>query len=138
MVRERFEELARRIDGSQLIAYAFEGKRLRFQLYHPGSSRLYSFDLPTDSVYGRSIPVDPDRSACSIRLVDLGRRLDIRQERYFPPLDPNLVLKDAKDRACLAYGRRCVDCRWLMSLDNGRTLLCCLVLDLEAIQWLVE
>ena len=137
-MRERFEDLARRIAKSQLISYSFEDKRLRFQLFHPGSSRLVSFELRTDTLHARSISAEPRRLDCSIELIELGRRLDIRHDRYFPPTEAKLLLIDARDRVTLAYGRRCTEYHWLLNLQGEYPLLSCLVYDLEEIRWEVE
>jgi len=138
VIPERFEVLARRIENAQLIAYTFENKQLRFQLYHNDSARLYAFVLPTDTVHGRSVSTTPARMLCSIRLVELQRRLDIRHDRYFPPANSKLLLNDARERINLAYGRRCDEYQWLVNLQGEYTLLSFLVRDLAEIRWEVE
>lgn len=138
MIPERFEDLARRIASTQLLSYTFENKQLRFQLYHDDSARLYTFALPTDTVHGRTVSPSPDRSLCSIRIVDLDRRLDIRHDRYFPPSDAKLLITDARERVSLAYGRRCGEYRWLVNLQAEYALLSFLVRDLAEIRWEVE
>jgi hypothetical protein len=134
----RLEEFLGRVENSQLLSYVFEDKELRFQIYHPGTKRLVSFFVPTDTVHGRSIVSDARRSTGSIALIELIRRLDIRHDRYFPPTETRLLLADAADRVMLAYGRRCSDCRWLLSLKGEYPLLSCLVRDPDEIRWTVE
>jgi hypothetical protein len=124
VISENFEELTQRIENSQLLAYVFESKQLRFQLYHMKSARLYSFSAPTDTVHGRTVSSTITRSTCSIRLVDLE--------------DAKLLLNDAKERITLAYGRRRDDYRWLVNLQGEYTLLSFLVGDLSEIRWEVE
>jgi hypothetical protein len=138
VVSETFEELTQRIENSQLLAYVFESKQLRFQLFHMKSVRLYSFAVPTDTVHGRTVSTTPARSLCSIRLSELERRLDIRHNRYFPPEDPKLLLNDARERITLAYGRRRDEYRWLVNLQGEYPLLSFLVGDLSEIRWEVE
>jgi hypothetical protein len=134
----KFEELAQVIENSLLISYVFENKQLRFQLFHLDSSRLYSFSMPSDTVHGRSVSGDRLRSTCSIRLIDLRKRLETRYDRYFPPADSRQILCDARDRVTLAYGRRCVEHRWLINLQGDYPLLTCLVRELDEIEWEVE
>jgi hypothetical protein len=134
----RLEEFIGRLESSQLISYVFENKELRFQLYHPGSGRLVSFFVPTDTIQGRSISSDVRRSTGSIALIELVRRLEIRHDRYFPPTETRLLLADAADRVMLAYGRRVMECRWLLSLRGEYPLLSCLVRDPAEIRWIVE
>jgi len=138
MIAERFEDLARRIENVQLIAYIFESKQLRFQLFHQHLARLYVFSLPTDTVYGRTVPTSPSQSLCSIRLIELERRLDIRSDRYFPPSDGRLILIDALERVNLAYGRRRDEYRWLVNLQAEHLLMSFLARDLDEIRWEVE
>jgi hypothetical protein len=134
----RLEEFLVRVENSQLISYVFENKELRFQLYHPGTRRLVSVFVPTDTVHGRSITADVERSTGSIALIELVRRLDIRHDRYIPPTERRLLLADAADRVMLAYGRRIADCRWLLSLRGEYPLLSCLVRDPAEIRWTLE
>jgi hypothetical protein len=138
MTSERFEQLALRLANLQLVSYVFESKQLRFQLFHLDSARLYSFTLPTDTVHGRTISPLPARSMCSISLVDLERRLDIRHDRYYPPGDAKMILEDAREQITLAYGRRRDEHRWLVNLQGEYTLLSFLVRDLSEIRWHVE
>ncbi len=138
MIPAKLAELVRKIEDSQLISYTFENKQVRFQLFHPGSAKLYSFSAPSDTVHGRSVTADPVRATCSIRLIDLQKRLDIKHERYFPPGDSKLVLTDAQERVTLAYGRRCAEHRWLFSLQGNYPLLSFLMLDLAQVDWEVE
>jgi hypothetical protein len=134
----RLEEFFGRLESSQLISYVFENKELRFQLYHPGTGRLVSFFVPTDTIQGRSISSDVRRSTGSISLIELVRRLEIRHDRYIPPSEYKLLLADAADRVMLAYGRRVMDCQWLLSLRGEYPLLSCLVRDPAEIRWTVE
>jgi hypothetical protein len=134
----RLEDFLCRLESAQLISYVFENKELRFQLYHPGTGRLVWFFVPTDTIQGRSISSDVRRSTGSITLIELVRRLEIRHDRYFPPTESRLLLADAADRVMLAYGRRVMDCHWLLSLRGEYPLLSCLVRDLAEIRWTVE
>ena len=131
----RLEDFIGLVEDSQLISYVFEDRELRFQLFHPGTGRLVSFFIPTDTVQGRSISTDPRRSTGSIALIELARRLDIRHDRYLPPAETRLLLADAADRVMLAYGRRVADCRWLLSFRGEYPLLSCLVRDPEETRW---
>ena len=78
------------------------------------------------------------RAICSVELIDLESRLEVRHERYFPPTGTANILEDAKSRVMLAYGRRRSEARWLMVLQGEYPLLCCLVRDLDEVQWVEE
>ncbi len=130
-----FERLADTLGKVQLLSYTFESKALRFQLFHAGSSRIYSFNLPTDTVHGRTLVREASQAACAIERIALDRRLDIRHERYFPPADSKLLLADARDRVMLAYGRRCSEYRWLVNIRGEYPLLSFLARDLGEIGW---
>jgi len=134
----RLDDLIARSGGSQLISYTFESKELRFQLFHGGEAKLLVFQLPTDTVHGRTIAPDPRRSTCRLELIDLATKLDVRDGRYIPPADPALFLEHARDRVILAYGRRASEARWLLSLQGGYVLLACLINDPGDVQWTEE
>ena len=124
--------------GSQLISYVFEGKELRFQLFHEGEGGLLIFELTTDTVHGRSISPDPKRSLCRIELVDLPERLTVQNGRYLPAGSTAQFLEHARDRLTLAYGRRASEYRWLLRLQGQYPLLACLVHDPAEIRWTAE
>jgi hypothetical protein len=124
--------------GSLLISYSFESKELRFQLFHEGEGKLLVFEVPTDSVHGRSISPDPRRSTCRIELVDLAETLTIRDGRYHPPGQPAVFLDHARSRLTLAYGRLASDYPWLLRLQGQYPLLVCLVHDPADIRWIAE
>jgi hypothetical protein len=138
MLVQRFEDIARMIEDSRLVSYTFENKLLRFQLFHPETSRLYTFTTPTDTVHGRTITSETSRSSCKIRLIDLKQRLRINHDRYFPPADSPSLLRDARERVTLAYGRRSVEHRWLLNLEGEYPLLSCLLLDTAMIAWDIQ
>jgi hypothetical protein len=124
--------------GSLLISYSFESKELRFQLFHAGEEKLLIFEVPTDSVHGRSISPDPRRSSCRIELVELGEKLEILDGRYHPRGSTAQFLEDARSRLTLAYGRRASEYRWLLRLQGKYPLLACLVHDPADIRWTAE
>jgi hypothetical protein len=124
--------------GSLLISYSFESKELRFQIFHEGEGRLLIFEVPTDSVHGRSITPDPKRSTCRIELVELGEKLAVRDGRYHPPTSTAQFLDHARGRLTLAYGRRATEYPWLLRLQGQYPLLACLVHDPGDIRWTVE
>jgi hypothetical protein len=138
MIALKFLEIAAFLERSQLVHYRFENKQLYFQLFHEGSARLYTFHVTTDTVHGRSIVAESSRSDCSMLLIDLGQRLEVKHGRYFPPTDSKQILQDARDRVTLAYGRRSNEHRWLLNLEGEYPLLSFLVQNLDEIQWEIE
>jgi hypothetical protein len=135
---QSLDEVIARSAGARLISYTFESKELRFQLYLEAEGHLLAVALPTDTVHGRTVAPDKERSTCKIEVFDLSRYLPTLQGRYVPPPDPNLFVDHAHDRLSLAYGRRITDCRHLLLLRGKYPLLACLVRDLSEIRWSVE
>ena len=124
-------------ENSRLIGYTFESKTLRLQVFHP-TAGLVSFQIPTDTVHGRSVPTDRRRASCRIELINLSKTLTVVEGRYAPPTDLNQFLRHAQTRTTLAYGRRASEYRWLMLLRGEYPLLACLIGDLAEIEWTTE
>jgi hypothetical protein len=135
---QSLDAIAAGSSGSLLISYAFESKELRFQIFHESVGKLVVFEVPTDTVHGRSIPPDPSRSICRIDLIELGEKLAIRDGRYHPPDSSAQFLDHARSRLTLAYGRRSSEYRWLLRLQGQYPLLACLVHDPAEIRWTFE
>ena len=124
-------------ENSQLIGYSFENKSLGLQLFH-ATAGLVHFQIPTDTVHGRSVPTDRRRATCRIDLIDLGKTLSVVEGRYAPPTDLARFLRHAQTRTTLAYGRRASEYRWLLLVKGDYPLLACLVGDLTEIEWTTE
>ena len=135
---QSFDEVIARSAGARLISYTFEDKELRFQLYLEGDGQLLAVSVPTDTVHGRTVSADPERSKCKIEVFDVARYFPTLGGRYAPAHDPALFLDHARDRLTLALGRRTADCRYLLTLRGKYPLLACLVRDLAEIRWSVE
>lgn len=132
------DDVIARSEGARLISYAFESKTLNFQLYLEGDGHLLAVSVPTDTVHGRTVTADPERSKCRIEVFDVARYLPALGGRYVPAPDPAVFVDHARDRLTLALGRRTTDCRYLLSLRGKYPLLACLVRDLSEIRWSVE
>jgi hypothetical protein len=135
---QTLDELIARSSGARLISYAFESKELRFQLFLEKRGQLVAVVVPTDTVHGRTVPVEPDRATCRIELFDLARYVPVLRGRYAPPPDLDLFVGHARDRISLCYGRRADEFRHLLLLRGKYPLLACLVRDLGDIRWSVE
>jgi hypothetical protein len=135
---QTLDEVIARSAGARLISYTFESKELRFQLYLEGEGKLLAVAVPTDTVHGRTVSANPERTTCRIELFDLGRYLPTLGGRYVPAPDPSLFVAHAQDRLTLAYGRRVTEFRYLLNLRGKYPLLACLVGNLADIRWSIE
>jgi hypothetical protein len=137
-MRVRLDELIATSENSQLISYAFENRSVRFQLYHEGLAALLTVEARTDTVYGRSIPLDERRARCRIAIADLADLLFIQDGHYIPSTETEVALSESDRHLNLAYGRKTEDARWILWLKGRYDLLCFLLRDLADLQWTLD
>jgi hypothetical protein len=135
---QTLDEVIARSAGARLISYTFENKELRFQLYLEGDGHLLAVAVPTDTVHGRTVAAESERSTCRMEVYELSRYLPTLRGRYVPPPDVSLFVDHARERLTLAYGRRTEEYRYLLLLKGKYPLLACLVGDQAEIRWSVE
>lgn len=135
---QTLDEVIARSVGARLISYTFESKELRFQLYLEGDGHLLAVAVRTDTVHGRSVSADPERSRCRIEVLELARYLPTLRGRYAPAPDVERFVDLARDRLTLALGRRASEFRHLLLLRGQYPLLACLVAERGDIRWSVE